>query len=123
MKEEVQRKSKEIATLQKVLEENDAERRRLAQLVRAQESEMEQVLDPSRKLTTDEHQLQRHLDVLSHILDMKRKLSIAEDEHHITATRVKILQEEAIYSQEHVTTLVTACSSDPVSSYINFPIL
>ena len=98
----------EVKTLQKVLEENDVEMKRLAQLVRAQESQLQQNPDPC---TMDEHQLQRHLDILCDIMDMKKKLSDTEDERHITATRMKVLQEEAISRQQHATTLVSGCKS------------
>ena len=107
-----------MTTLRKVLEEIDVERKRLAQLVRAQESQLQHVLNPSRKLTTDEHQLQRHLDILCGILDLKRKLSDAEDEHHITATTLKILQEQSICSQKQAITLVSVSSSNPVRAYL-----
>ena len=106
LKEEAHRKTEEMKTLQKVLEENDVERKRLAQLVRDQESQLQQTPDPR---TMDEHQLQRYLDMICDIMDSKKKLLDAEDEHHITATEVKILQEEVICSQKHATTLVSGC--------------
>ena len=107
LKEEAQRKTEEKKTLQKVLEGNDVEMKRLAQLVKDQESQLRQKPDPH---TMDEHQLQRYLDILCDIMDSKKKLLDAEDEHHITATEVKILQEEALCSQKHATTLVSGCT-------------
>ena len=104
-----------MKTLQKVLEEKDVEMKRLAQLVRAQESQLQQKPDPC---TMDEHQLQRQLDMLCDIMDMKKKLSDAEDERHITATRMKVLQEEAISRQQHTTTLVSGFING-----ISFPFL
>ena len=104
LKEEAQRKTEEKKTLQKVLEGNDVEMKRLAQLVKDQESQLRQKPDPH---TMDEHQLQRYLDILCDIMDSKKKLLDAEDERHITATEVKILQEEALCSQKHATTLVS----------------
>ena len=109
-----------MKTLQKVLEENDAERKRLVQLVTTQELQLQQKPDPR---TMDEHQLQRYLDILCDIMDSKKKLLDAEDEHHITATEVKILQEEAICSQKHATTLVSGCRNDPVITYIHSHLL
>ena len=111
MKEEAQKKTEEMKTLQKALEENDAERKRLVQLVRVQELQLQQKPDPH---TMDEHQLQRYLDILCDIMDSKKKLLDAEDEHHITATEVKILQEEAMCSQKHATTLVSGRRNGPV---------
>ena len=104
LKEEAQRKTEEKKTLQKVLEGNDVEMKWLAQLVKDQESQLRQKPDPH---TMDEHQLQRYLDILCDIMDSKKKLLDAEDERHITATEVKILQEEALCSQKHATTLVS----------------
>ena len=104
LKEEAQKKTEEKKTLQKVLEGNDVEMKRLAQLVKDQESQLRQKPDPH---TMDEHQLQRYLDILCDIMDSKKKLLDAEDERHITATEVKILQEEALCSQKHATTLVS----------------
>ena len=107
LKEEAKRKTEEKKTLQKVLEGNDVEMKRLAQLVKDQESQLRQKPDPR---TMDEHQLQRYLDILCDIMDSKKKLLDVEDERHITATEVKILQEEALCSQKHATTLVSGCT-------------
>lgn len=79
---------------------------RLVKCVRAQESQV-QVLDSMEKLTLDEPQLQSHLDTLSYIMDLKKKLSDAEDKHHIITTNIKVLQEEAACSQKHAATLVS----------------
>ena len=93
-----------MKTLQKVLEENDMEVKRLVQLVKAQESQLQQIREPH---TMDEHQLERHLHILSDTLNSRKKLLDAEDELHVTATKVKILQAEAVHSQKHATTLVS----------------
>ena len=53
-----------MKTMQKFLGENDMEVKRLLQLVRAQESQLQQNPDPR---TMDEHQLQRNLDILSDV--------------------------------------------------------
>ena len=100
-----------MKTLQTVLEEHDVERKRLAQLLRDQELQLQQKPDPH---TMDEHQLQRYLDILSDIMDSKKKLLDAEDERHITATTMKILQEEAICCQKCATTLVSGCRNGPI---------
>ena len=52
--------------MQKVLEKNDVELKRLAQLLRAQESQLQQIVDPH---SMDEDQLQRCLDILCDIMD------------------------------------------------------
>ena len=121
LNEEAHRKSEEMKALQKVLEQNDAEMKRLAQLVRAQEGQLplQQKLDPR---TMDEHQLQKHLDILSDILDLKKKLSDAEDERHITATKVKVLQEEAVTRQQHATALVSGSRNGTSFLSLSFPL-
>ena len=121
LNEEACRKSEEMKTMQKILEENDAKMKRLAQLVRAQEGQLQwqQKLDPR---TMDEHQLQKYLDILSDIMDLKKKLSDAEDERHITATKVKVLQEEAVTRQQHATALVSGSRNGTSFLSLSFPL-
>lgn len=95
-----------MKTLQKVLEENSVEMKKLAQHIKAQESQLMQVLDSGIMLTTGEYQLQRRLDILNDIVGLKKKLSDAKDGHHVTATKMKILQEDVAFSQKHTSKLV-----------------
>ena len=97
------------------------EMKRLAQLIRTQECQLQlqQKLDPC---TMDEQQLHRHLDILSDIMDLKKKLSDAEDECHITATKVKVLQEEAITRQQHVTALVSGSRNGTAFLFLSIPL-
>lgn len=105
-------KSKEMKTLQTTVEQKDEEIWRLTEHIAAQEARLQQVFQPNVMQTTDEDQLYRNMDILNDLTDSKRRLSIVDDERHVTATKVKLLQEEANYNQKYAP--IVESDSSPV---------
>ena len=106
-------KSKEMKTLQKIVEQKDKEIERLTKHIAAQEAQLQQMFLPNIMQTTDEDQLYKNIDILNDLTDSMRWLSLADDERHVTATKVKLSQEEANYNQKYAPIIESDSSPGP----------
>ena len=106
-------KSKEMKTLQKTVEQKDEEIKRLTEHIAAQEAQLQQMFQPNVLQTTDEDQLYKNIDTLNDLTDSMRRLSLADDERHVTATKVKLLQKEANYNQKYTPIIESDSSPGP----------
>ena len=104
MKEKTQVKS---ITLWRTLEKKDEEIKKLAGHIAIQEAQLQQLLCSDVLQITDEHQLQKCIELLHNLEDSRNHLVDAEEERRIIATEatlLQLLQNEASYNKKHTYT-------------------
>ena len=100
-------KSKEMTTLQKSLEKNDEEMRRLTKHIAVQEAQLQQLLRPDMILIENEHQLQKCIEILRDLEESKKYLADAEEECRVITTKVMLLRHKTSYNQKHIPAVIS----------------
>ena len=117
LKHKAEVSSQEVSNLQRTVEERDREIERLKQHISEKDAQLQELLQKSR----EDPRIQVEIgSIVSDLVDSNIRLAEVEDEKELSATRVRLSQEEASSYQEFAATLRPMSDPSQVSLYPHF---